>query len=92
MALGYAAGGVFEAAVIGVGIISLLSVVTLAQDSGGATGGEAASVLTTGNALVAIRSWTGQPAPTPTSAEAIKAPGRRALRRAANLVTADAVL
>jgi len=39
-----------------------------------------------------LGNFTGQPAPTPTSAEAIKAPGRRALRHAANLVTADAVL
>ena len=38
--------------------MSLLSVVTLRQDLGGATGTDAASLVTTGQALVAIRDWT----------------------------------
>lgn len=54
IALGYVAGRVSEAVIIVVGIISLLSVVTLGQDSAGAAG----SLVTTGEALVAIHDWT----------------------------------
>jgi hypothetical protein len=46
----------FEAAVIVVGVVSILAVVTLRQ--AGATGADAASLVTTGRALVAIRDWT----------------------------------
>jgi hypothetical protein len=38
--------------------VSLLSVVTLRQDLAGAAGADAASLVTTGNALVAIHDWT----------------------------------
>jgi hypothetical protein len=58
IALGYVAGRVSEAVIIVVGIISLLSVVTLGQDSAGAAGGQTASLLSTGEALVAIHDWT----------------------------------
>jgi hypothetical protein len=54
IALGYVAGRVSEAVVIIVGIFSLLSVVTLGQASTAAE----ASLLTTGEALVAIHDWT----------------------------------
>jgi Domain of unknown function (DUF4386) len=54
IALGYVAGRVSEAVLIVVGIISLLSVVTLGQASTAAEG----SLLTTGEALVAIHDWT----------------------------------
>jgi len=53
VALGYFAGRLLEAGVIVVGIISVLSVVTLRQDLAGAAG---ASAL--GQSLVAIHDWT----------------------------------
>lgn len=55
-ALGFVTARVFEAAVIVIGVVSLLSVVTLRQ--AGAAGAEAASLVTTGQSLVAIRDWT----------------------------------
>ena len=57
-ALGFVAARVLEAAVIFVGVVSLLSVVTLRQDLAGAAGADAASLVTTGKALVAIHNWT----------------------------------
>ncbi len=58
IALGYVAGRVLEAVVIVVGIISILSVVTLRQDFAGATGANAASLLVAGKSLVVIHNWT----------------------------------
>jgi hypothetical protein len=58
IALGYVAGRVVEAVVIVVGIISLLSVVTLRQDLAGAAGTNAASLVALGKALVAVHNWT----------------------------------
>jgi uncharacterized protein DUF4386 len=55
-ALGFVTSRIFEAAVIVVGVVSILAVVTLRQP--GATGAEAASLVTTGRALVAARDWT----------------------------------
>ena len=55
-ALGFVTARMFEAAVIVVGVVSVLAVVTLRQ--AGATGADAASLVTTGRALVAIRDWT----------------------------------
>jgi hypothetical protein len=57
-ALGFVTTRMFEAAIIVLGIISLLSVVTLREDLVGAAGTDAASLTTTGHALVAIRDWT----------------------------------
>jgi Domain of unknown function (DUF4386) len=54
IALGYVAGRVSEAVIIAVGIISVLSVVTLGQESAG----DAASLVAVGDALVAIHDWT----------------------------------
>ena len=54
IALGYACGRVVEAIVIVVGIISLLSIVTLRRDFAGTTGANAASLVTVGKSLVAI--------------------------------------
>jgi hypothetical protein len=48
---------VFEAGAILIGIVSLLSVVTLRQDLAGTGGADTASLLTTGSALVAIHDW-----------------------------------
>jgi hypothetical protein len=58
VALGFVTARVFEAAVIVIGVVSLLSVVTLRQDLAGAARADTASLVTTGKALVAIRDWT----------------------------------
>jgi Domain of unknown function (DUF4386) len=56
LAIGFVASRGFEAAVIAVGVVSVLSVVTLRQP--GATGVEATSLVITGQALVAVKDWT----------------------------------
>jgi hypothetical protein len=56
LALGFVTTRLFEAAVIAIGVISILSVVTLRQP--GAAGDEATSLVVVGQALVAIRDWT----------------------------------
>lgn len=56
-ALGFVTTRIFEAAVIIVGVLSLLTVVTLRQ-AGAAEGADAASLVTVGQALVATRDWT----------------------------------
>jgi hypothetical protein len=58
VALGFVTARVFEAGVIVLGIISLLTVVTLRQDVGTAPGAEASSLVTTARALVATQNWT----------------------------------
>jgi Domain of unknown function (DUF4386) len=55
LALGYVAARVVECGFIAVGIISVLSVVTLRQEAGGADGD---SLLAIGQSLVAIHDWT----------------------------------
>jgi hypothetical protein len=57
-ALGYVATRVVESTIIVVGIISVLSVVTLRQDLAGAPGANAASLETVGTSLVAVKDWT----------------------------------
>ncbi|MEV8530493.1 DUF4386 domain-containing protein [Streptomyces sp. NPDC051211] len=66
-ALGYVCGRLLEAAVILVGTVSVLSVVTLRRNfAGGAdgsgasdgSGGDAASLVTAGKTLVAVHDWT----------------------------------
>jgi hypothetical protein len=56
LALGFVTTRLFEAAVIIIGVVSLLTVVTLRQP--GATGAEGHSLVMTGQALVAARDWT----------------------------------
>ncbi|MFB7333076.1 DUF4386 domain-containing protein [Streptomyces adustus] len=58
LALGFVTARLVEAAVILIGVVSLLSVITLRQDLAGATGADAATLVTTGKALVAVRDWT----------------------------------
>ncbi|MBA2597967.1 MAG: DUF4386 domain-containing protein [Chloroflexia bacterium] len=58
VALGYVAARVVESTVIAVGIISLLSVVTLRQDFAGAAGADAAALGAVGSALVAFHDGT----------------------------------
>ena len=60
LALGFVTTRMFEAAVIMVGVVSLLAVVTLRQDAGGTTGADQTSLVTTGQALVAVRDYTFQ--------------------------------
>jgi hypothetical protein len=57
-ALGFVASRVVEATIIVVGVISLLSIVTLRQHVAGASGTDAATLVTTGRSLVAIHNWT----------------------------------
>jgi hypothetical protein len=56
LALGYVTARLVECAFIAVGILSLLAVVTLRQDVGGAAGAD--SLVTAGRSLVAIHDWT----------------------------------
>jgi hypothetical protein len=58
VALGYVAARVLESTIIIIGIVSLVSVVTLRQDFAGAAGADAASLVTVGKSLVAIHDWT----------------------------------
>ena len=58
LALGFAAARVLEAAMIFTGVVSLLSLVTLRQDLGGAAGANAAALVTTGASHVAVYNWT----------------------------------
>jgi hypothetical protein len=55
LALGYVAARIVESAFIAVGILSLVTVVTLRQHAGGA---DAATLTLVGQALVAIHDWT----------------------------------
>jgi hypothetical protein len=57
-ALGFVTSRMFEATAIVIGVVSLLAVVTLRQNLAGAPGTNAASLATTGQALVAVRDWT----------------------------------
>jgi hypothetical protein len=58
VALGYVASRTLEASIIVVGIISLLSIVTLRQDFAGAAGADEASLLAIGQSLLAVHDWT----------------------------------
>jgi hypothetical protein len=59
--LGYVTARVMECVFIAVGILSLLTVVTLRQEA--AAGADAASLLTAGESLVALHEWTRQLGP-----------------------------
>jgi hypothetical protein len=54
-AIGFAASRTLEAAMIFVGVVSVLSIVTLRQDF---SGGDASALVTTSDALVAMKDWT----------------------------------
>src|ERR687897_2164836 len=56
--LGYVRGRLPEAAVIVVGIVSVVLVVTLRKDVAGAAGTDAGSLVTVGKSLVATHDWT----------------------------------
>lgn len=57
IALGFVASRLVEAAVIMIGVVSLLAVVTMRQDFAG-SGADAAAVTGVANAFVDLRSWT----------------------------------
>jgi Domain of unknown function (DUF4386) len=57
VALGYVAARIVESTIIAVGIISLLSIVTLRQDLAGEAG-HRFSLITAGESLVAFHDWT----------------------------------
>lgn len=57
LALGFVTSRLVEAAVVMIGVVSLLAVVTMRQDFAG-SGADAASVTVTANALVDVRNWT----------------------------------
>ena len=58
LALGFVTARVLEGAMIFTGVVSLLSLVTLRQDLGGATGANAAALVTAGASHVAVYKWT----------------------------------
>ena len=57
-ALGFVTTRVLEAAMIFVGVLSILSVYTLRQDVAGTSGADTGALATTGHALVAMHDWT----------------------------------
>jgi len=57
-ALGFVTTRVIEAAMILVGVLSVLSVLTLRNDVAGTAGADSGSLLVTGHALIAIHDWT----------------------------------
>jgi Domain of unknown function (DUF4386) len=57
MALGFVTSRLIEAAVVMIGVVSLLAVVTMRQDLVGGSG-DTTAVTTTANALVDVRNWT----------------------------------
>jgi hypothetical protein len=58
LALGYVASRIVEGAAIGIGILAVMSIVTLREDFAGATVADASSLLVTGEALVAVKDWS----------------------------------
>jgi len=58
LALGYVTARVAESVFITVGILSVLTIVTLRQDFAGAEGAEATALATVGSALVTLQEWT----------------------------------
>jgi hypothetical protein len=57
-AIGFVTSRVVEAALILVGVVSVLTVVTLKAHFAGATGTQAESLRVTGDALISLRQWT----------------------------------
>jgi hypothetical protein len=58
LALGFVTSRLMEAAIIMIGVVSLLAVLTMHQEVAGTAGADSASLETTGQALVAMRDWT----------------------------------
>ena len=60
LAIGFITTRMYEAAVIMIGVVSLLAIVPLHRDVAGTAGADQASLVTTGQALVAVRDYTFQ--------------------------------
>lgn len=58
LALGFVLSRMVEAAVIAIGVVALLTVVSLRQDLAGSAAVDASALITTGQALVTGRNWT----------------------------------
>jgi hypothetical protein len=58
VALGYVCARLLEATIIVLGIVSVLAVVTLRKDLGGAASTDSAALSTVGKSLVSIHEWT----------------------------------
>ena len=58
VALGYVGLRTLEAGIIAVGVLPLLAVVTLRQQLAGIAGADTGTLVTLGNALVALHNWT----------------------------------
>jgi hypothetical protein len=58
LALGYVASRTVESTIVCVGLISLLSLLTLRQDLAASVGGNSGSLVIAGRTLVAIHKWT----------------------------------
>jgi hypothetical protein len=58
VALGFVTARVLEGCMIFTGVVSLLSLLTLRQDLGGAAGGNSAALVTTAASHVAVYNWT----------------------------------
>jgi hypothetical protein len=58
LALGFVTTRLLEAAIIVIGVVSLLSIVTLRQNLAGTTGADGASLVAVGQSLVGVRDWT----------------------------------
>lgn len=58
VALGYVATRILESTIIVVGIVSLMSVVTLRDDFAATTGTEASTLVIAGETLIAVHDWT----------------------------------
>jgi hypothetical protein len=58
IALGYVANRIVESTIIAVGIVSVLSLLTLQQDVGGQGAANAATLTVAGRSLVAVHDWT----------------------------------
>jgi hypothetical protein len=58
LALGFVAARIMESVFIGVGILSVLTVVTLRQDFAGAGGADSAALTTVGDGFIALQEWT----------------------------------
>jgi hypothetical protein len=58
LAIGFVTSRLLEAAIIMIGVISLMAVVTLRQDLAGAAGTDTGSLVIAGRSLVAVRDWT----------------------------------
>ena len=58
LSLSYVASRVIESTIIGVGVISLLSILTLSDDLAASIGGDAGSLSVAGETLAAVHDWT----------------------------------